>query len=174
MGFSIRYQAVRKIPLNFFFRNYRHLIIIIIHQKLIILTISYVSIYLCFAAASWHQLVQLDLVQFDKECINWFLKQAWQGETMQRPQSPQMNLIYNIFEDHMICHICFIFKSMPFLWSNMKSLIHISFISFMYVYLHIFHVWQNSPCSLSDQCCIREKQVKVIQMTNFCKGYVND
>lgn len=146
----------------------------IIHQKLIILTISYVSIYLCFAAASWHQLVQLDLVQFDKECINWFLKQAWQGETMQRPQSPQMNLIYNIFEDHMICHICFIFKSMPFLWSNMKSLIHISFISFMYVYLHIFHVWQNSPCSLSDQCCIREKQVKVIQMTNFCKGYVND
>lgn len=27
----------------------------------------------CFAAASWHQLVQLDLVQLDKECRNWFL-----------------------------------------------------------------------------------------------------
>lgn len=93
VGVFNQISGSKKNTSKLFFRKYRHLIIIIIHQKLIILTISYVSIYLCFAAVSWHQLVQLDLVQLDKECINWFLRQAWQGETMQRPQSPQMNLI---------------------------------------------------------------------------------
>lgn len=59
------------------------------------------------------------------------------------------------------------------IWNQL--FIHISYSSLMYIYiLDIFYVWQNCVCTLSDQYCKRVKQIKVILITNFRKGYVDD